>query len=284
MIEREFVKEKTKFMKIREFLEKKAPISAGISNITIERTPLGERISITAIKPGLIIGRAGKTVTEMTSHLKTNFKLENPQIEVKETLQPNLHATVIAKRIAATLERFGPSRFKALGYRSLQNIMRAGAMGVEIRIGGRGVPGAKARSWRFYKGYLKKCGSVADYLVDKAQARANLKSGTVGVKVSIMQPNTPLPDRVIYKATLEETQPENKVEVVEPKKEEKPKEKKPVKKPVAKKVVKKATKKAPAKKKTTTKPRQGPQSEAKKKTATKKTTTKKTAAKKKEKK
>ena len=204
MIEREFVKVKTKFIKMKEYLEKKAPMSAGISDIVIERTPLGERISISAIKPGLIIGRSGKTVTAMTTHLKTNFDLENPQIEVKEILQPNLHAAVVAKRIASALERFGPSRFKALGYRSLNDIMKAGAMGAEIRIGGRGVPGAKARSWRFHKGYLKKCGSVSDYLIDKAQARANLNSGTVGIKVTIMQPNTPLPDRIIYKAAIEE--------------------------------------------------------------------------------
>ena len=38
--------------------------------------------------------------------------------------------------------------------------MNAGALGVEIIISGK-VPSARAKSWRFYTGYLKKCGDVA---------------------------------------------------------------------------------------------------------------------------
>ncbi len=210
MIEREFVKDKIKYMNIIEELEKKIRIEAGSGSIEIEKTPLGERVTINAVKPGLVIGRGGKTIDDLTKILKFKYKLENPQIEVREVVQPNLSSSIVAKRIVSTLTRFGASRFRAVGYRALADILRAGAMGVEIIIGGRGVPGSRANSWRFYGGYIKKCGYIADHYIDSSYGTANLKTGSVGVKVSIMLPNTPLPDKIIVK------EPEIKVEEVAP--------------------------------------------------------------------
>lgn len=216
MIEREFIREKAKYVKIKEYISNTISKNAGIGKVAIEKTPLGEKIIINAVRPGLIIGRGGKSITSLTTVLKTKFKLENPQIEVKEITTPSIHAAVVAKNIASSLERFGPSRFKATGYRALQNIMNSGALGAEIRIGGRGVPGQKARSWRFYSGYMKKRGEVAFSGVDSAKARADLKSGTVGIQVKIMPPNLALPDRVGFKEIIIE---EAKEEVEAPEKE-----------------------------------------------------------------
>jgi len=39
----------------------------------------------------------------------------------------------------------------------MTEVMRAGALGIEIVVSGK-VPSARAKSWRFYSGYLKKCG------------------------------------------------------------------------------------------------------------------------------
>ncbi|MFH0868871.1 MAG: 30S ribosomal protein S3 [archaeon] len=215
MIEREFIKEKVKYLKAKEYIQKLIPKSAGIGRITIEKTPMGEKVTIDTVKPGLIIGRGGKTIAELTTTLKVKFGMENPQIEVREITNSNLSASVVASRIAGDLERFGPSRFKAIGYRAVTDIMNAGALGTEIKIAGRGVPGSRAQSWRFPAGYMKKCGKVAMEDVDIAQVPANLRSGTVGVQVMIMPPTTLLPDRIKFK------------EVVEEKKTEKVEEKKP---------------------------------------------------------
>jgi len=73
----------------------------------------------------------------------------------------------------------------------------AGAMGVEIRITGK-LPSSRAKSWRFTKGYIKKTGYVSDFLVDHAIESVTLKTGVVGIQVSIMLPDTPLPDKIIY--------------------------------------------------------------------------------------
>ena len=196
MIEREFIKEKVKYTKVKEYICQQIPKAAGIGSINIERTPLGEKIIVSAVKPGLIIGSGGRTIASLTTTLKTKFSMENPQIEVQEIETPNLSASVVANRIVADLERFGPARFKAIGHKALMDIMAAGALGTEIKVSGRGVPGARARSWRFSAGYMKKSGQMSLEQVDIAIAAANLRSGTVGVKVRLMPPTIRMVDRI----------------------------------------------------------------------------------------
>jgi len=212
MIEREFIKEKVKYLKAKEYIQKVIPKSAGIGKITIEKTPMGEKVTIDTVKPGLIIGRGGKTIADLTTTLKIKFGMENPQIEVREITNASLSAEVVASRIAGDLERFGPSRFKAIGYKALNDIMNAGALGAEIKIGGRGVPGSRAQSWRFPQGYMKKCGQIAMEEVNIAMVPANLRTGTVGVQVMIMPPSIRLPDRIRLKDAAEIKEAEAKAE------------------------------------------------------------------------
>ena len=73
--------------------------------------------------------------------------------------------------------------------------MNSGAIGIEIVMSGK-IPSTRARSWRFYAGYLKKCGDIALTGVKTAHASAQLKSGTVGIRVKIMPPNVKLPDDI----------------------------------------------------------------------------------------
>ena len=199
MIEREFIKEKRKYLKIKEFLFGKIPRMAGVGQITIEKTPLGEKVTISAVKPSVVIGRAGGAITDLTSTIKAKFGLENPQLEVKEIAVPQLNATVMANKIADELLRFGTAKFKAIGYKTLQSILNAGALGAEIKISGRGVPGSRSKSWRFAAGYMKKCGQIALEEVDHAITAANLHTGTVGIQVKIMPPTIILPDRMRLK-------------------------------------------------------------------------------------
>src|SRR3989344_5753479 len=194
MIEREFIKEKTKYLKIKEYIDSVIGSAAGVGKIIVEKTPLGEKILVYAVRPGLIIGRGGTMIQELTVTLRNKFKLDNPQIEVTELENPNLSAAVMSKKVAADLERFGSSRFKAIGYRTLMQIMKSGALGAEIMISGRGVPGARANSWRFPAGHMKKSGQVALEQIDHVKTGANLRSGTVGIQVRIMHPDIYQPD------------------------------------------------------------------------------------------
>jgi small subunit ribosomal protein S3 len=165
-----------------------------MSGIRIEYTPVGEKIILVTNKPGLVIGRRGEKIEELTRSLKARFKLENPHIEIEEIIEPEFDAQIMSDEIASALENTGPLKFKVIAYKALQKIMNAGALGAEIRINGK-VPGARAKPWRFSQGYLKKVGDSAK-VVSKAQAKAQTRPGTIGVKVSILSPHAKLSDRV----------------------------------------------------------------------------------------
>ncbi len=165
-----------------------------ISKVRIEYTPIGEKIIISTNKPGLIIGRGGEKLNEISDYLKKHFKFENLHLDVEEIKEPEFDAQIIADEIALGLERFGPLKFKILAYRTLERVMKAGALGCEIRLSGK-LPGSRAKTWRFAQGYLKKTGDSAK-VVDRAQSRAETKPGTVGIKVSILSPRAVLKDRI----------------------------------------------------------------------------------------
>ena len=164
------------------------------SNVQIEYTPVGEKVIIKTSKPGLVIGRGGERISKLTDVLKRRYKFENPHIEIQEIPNIYLDAQSVADEIALNIENRGSSRFKIIAYRLLKQIEDAGAQGVEIKISGR-LPSARARTWRFKKGYLKKVGDSSK-VVDKAKAVAQSKSGTVGIEVSILHPDAKIHDKI----------------------------------------------------------------------------------------
>jgi small subunit ribosomal protein S3 len=201
MIEREFVTRKVKEFEIDEFI-KDSLKGVGLSHTKIQRTPLGEKIVIFAARPGLIIGGGGNNIKRLTKDIKKKFNLENPQIEISEVENTNLVAQIVAEKIVLSLEKFGSVRFKGIGHKTMTDVMGAGARGVEILISGK-IPSARAKVWRFYQGYLKKCGEPALALVDTSYKVAKLKSGIVGIKVSIMPPDVRLPDDIRRKVDMQ---------------------------------------------------------------------------------
>ena len=193
MEERKTVKFKKDEFAVKEYI-KKSVGKGKLSKVRIEYTPVGEKVIISTHKPGLIIGKGGEKILELTNVLKKKFKLENHHIEIEEITRPEFDARIIADEIALSLERFGPLKFKVTVYKSLEKIMKAGALGTEIRLSGK-LPSSRARTWRFAQGYLKKTGESAN-VVDRAQARAETKPGTIGIKVAILSPDAILKDKI----------------------------------------------------------------------------------------
>jgi small subunit ribosomal protein S3 len=193
MIEKKFVEEKKQEYEIKEFIRKK--IGKGkVSDVKIERTPIGEKIIIHTVKPGLVIGRGGEIIQDINKSLKFKFNLENPQVEVAEILEPEFDAQTVADNIAMALENLGPLSFKLIAYRELDKMVKSGALGAEIRLSGR-LPSERAKSWRFAFGYLKKTGETTK-IVNKAKAIAFTQPGVVGVKVYIVPKNVKLSDKI----------------------------------------------------------------------------------------
>lgn len=233
MIERKFVAEKRKEFQIKEYVNEVLK-KAGQSDVKLKKTPLGEKITISAFKPGLVVGRKGENIKLLTAEVKRRFNLDNPQIEIEEITNPNIDPKIIAERIATTMERFGSARFKQIGHRVLDDIMKAGALGAEVLISGK-IPSSRAKRWRFYQGYLKKSGFISQEKVLRAYTTANLKTGTVGIQVRILSKDVVLPDRVVLREVIKET-------IVEEAKVEEKKEA-PKKKRAKKAAPKKASKK-----------------------------------------
>jgi small subunit ribosomal protein S3 len=193
-IERKFITQNMKELQIKEHILA-ALGKVGVAHVQLRRTPLGEKILISCSRPGLVVGRAGSNIQRLTTELKAKFGLENPQIEIEELTNPMLEASILAEMISNSMERFGTGRFKGIGHKAMTEAMRSGALGIEILISGK-VPSQRAKTWRFYNGYLKKCGDVAVEGVDISYRVAVLKTGVVGIKVSVMPPTTILPDRI----------------------------------------------------------------------------------------
>ena len=194
MIERKILHTKLRDYQVDELLAESLS-KVGFSSSKLKKTPLGEKITILASRPGLVVGRKGSNIKNLTKILKNRFKLENPQIEIEEVTNQNLDAQIVAEKIQSSLERFGTKKFKGIGHKTIEDVMSAGALGIEILISGK-IPSQRAKRWRFYKGYLKKSGDIATSKVATAYTAANLKSGTVGIQVRIMLPDTWLPDRI----------------------------------------------------------------------------------------
>ena len=218
MIEKQIVSKHMKEYLMQEYIKTYLP-RGSYSKIDLRKTPLGEKIIIHTSRPGLVVGRKGINLSELTTVLKTKYGMENPQIEVAEIEDVNLDPKSVAERIVASFERFGPKRFKPIGYRALQSIMDAGALGAEVVISGRGVPSSRAKSWRFLAGHMKKSGDISENFVKRATTVANLKSGTIGIKVNILTSDVVMPDKI----TIREM-PKISVEEVKELKEEKKEE------------------------------------------------------------
>ena len=208
MIEKNFVTEGLRRNQIDEYLEKELE-RAGYGGMDIQVTPLGTMVTVYAERPGMVIGRGGKTVRSITQQLKTLFNLDNPQVEVKQVDVPELNARIMASKIANNLQR--GMHFRRVAYSNIRRIMAAGAQGVEITISGK-IRGARSAVAKFDEGYLKKCGEPASRFVQEGFAIAPLKPGVLGIYVRIMPPEAVLPDKVEILAPVLDEEP---IEVVE---------------------------------------------------------------------
>lgn len=183
MIERKFIHKGIRNAQLDTYFQKELE-RVDYSHCEIQRTPLNTRITIYAGRPGMVIGRGGVKIQEMTATIEKEFKIEKPQLEVKALENADLDARVISKQIAEALEK--GMKHKRIVSIYLKRIMRAGALGVEIDIAGK-ISGERSRTEKFHEGYIKKSGFPAEDLMSKAMQVAVLKAGTIGVSVRIMK-------------------------------------------------------------------------------------------------
>jgi small subunit ribosomal protein S3 len=199
--ERKFIRESTNRILIKEFLISKVE-GAGFGGMSIQRTPMGTRINIIVERPGMVIGKGGSKIKEITTEIKEKFNVDNPQIEIQEAgSKASLNAQIMAEKLAEALERGW--HFRRAGHSTVRRIMNAGARGCQVVIAGK-LTGARHRTEKFTEGHIKYCGETAREVMLRGFAVAKLKAGVLGVKVGIMKPDVRLPDEISLKSQEKE--------------------------------------------------------------------------------
>lgn len=199
-IEKKFITDGVRKVCVEKFLTRELK-RAGYGGMDITRTPLGTQVTIFAEKPGIVIGKGGKQVRQLTQDLATTYEIESPQVEVQQVQNPNFNAQIMAERLANALERGW--YFRKAGQSTIRRVMDSGALGCEVIIAGK-LTGARARTQKFTEGYVKHAGEPSETIVEKGYAIAIKKLGTIGVQVKIVPPDAKLPD------TFETLEPEPK--------------------------------------------------------------------------
>lgn len=300
MKERKFITESVKKLLVSEYIRKETE-SAGFGSMVMKRTPFGTNITLHVNKPGLVIGRRGSKIQEITENLEKLYSVESPQIEVKEAENPDLNPQVVSKKIALSLEK-GWSYRKA-GNTSLRRAVDSDVRGIMIKVSGK-LTGERSRTQKFFHGSVKYSGEPGRAAMLNGFSIAKMKQGVIGITVRILDPDYRLPDEISYaldgtrKITKPQAEGAEAEAVVEPAVEIKPeattetakpepvKEKVKLEKPAVKSVPEKVPEKIeaePSAEKKTEEKKEPAKEEPVKKEPVKKATRKKAAEKKEEK-
>ncbi|MCS6976816.1 MAG: 30S ribosomal protein S3 [Gemmatales bacterium] len=187
---REFANLLVEDQKIREFVKKftsrgsgKGEASkAGIARIDIERTRDEVKVILYAARPGVVIGRDGKTAEELTHALE---KLTGRKINLKinELSRPQLNAQFVAEEIAEQLSK--RASFRRTMKKAIDETMEAGAQGIRVQLSGRLGGAEMARQETASAGRIPL--QTLRAIIDYGFAEAKTAQGHIGIKVWINQ-------------------------------------------------------------------------------------------------
>jgi small subunit ribosomal protein S3 len=164
-----------------EFLREELK-DAGFGGADIQKSPLGTRLTLYVTRPGLVIGRKGSGIRDLTSKLEVKFGLTNPQISVVEVEVPELNPKIMCNRLAQLIERGTAFRRAALW--TVNTIKNAGALGVEVTISGK-LRSERAHFEKHSSGIIPKSGNMADKVVREGITHVLTKMGIMGIRLKI---------------------------------------------------------------------------------------------------
>jgi small subunit ribosomal protein S3 len=174
-----------KNMELDEYL-KQSLKETGYGGVDIQKTPIGTRITLYVTRPGLVIGRKGSGIKDLTSKLEQKFGLNNPQVSVMEIEIPELNPKIMANRIAQLIER--GTAFRRAAMWTINTVMGAGAMGVEVTIAGK-LRSERAHFEKHSMGVIPKSGNAADKIVKIGITDVLTKMGLMGIQLRIALKN-----------------------------------------------------------------------------------------------
>lgn len=170
-------------VKIREHLKNKLK-TAAVSKILIERAWNTVRVTIFTARPGVVIGRKGSEIENMTNDLTKLAEGKQVKIDIVEIKKPETDAQLVAENVAGQLER--RISFRRAMKRAVQTAMDMGAEGIKVRVSGRLGGSEIARTEWYREGTIPL--HTLRKPIDYGFAESDTTAGKIGVKCWICRP------------------------------------------------------------------------------------------------
>lgn len=153
-----------------------------VGSVNIERKQNNKtKVCLQSGKISFVIGKKGENIEQIEKQLKKELGNKTVSFDVKEIRHSNLNANIVARTIADKIEN--RQSFKRAAKSAIEQVMKAGAVGIKISCAGR-LNGAEiARTEKFKQGVIPLHTLRAD--VDYACQEALTTYGIIGIKVWI---------------------------------------------------------------------------------------------------
>ena len=190
------IKDNYNMMLLNDFLREEIK-EDGFHKVEISKTPSGTKIMLHVTRPGIVIGRKGVGIKQLTEKVESDFGFKNPQISVEEIPKAELSPNVMCNRLAAHIER--GTAFRRATMWTINQIMEAGAMGVQITISGK-LRGDRSAFEKHTQGILPRAGNYAKNIVSEDVTHTKTPMGLIGIKIRIAKK-----EKLVPEFKLEET-------------------------------------------------------------------------------
>jgi len=184
------IKDNYNMMLLNDFLREEIK-EAGFHKVEISKTPSGTKITLHVTRPGIVIGRKGTGIRQLTEKVESDFGFKNPQISVEEVPTAELSPSVMCNRLATHIER--GTAFRRATMWTMNNIMEAGAMGVQITISGK-LRGDRSAFEKHVQGVLPRAGEYAKNIVTQDIVHVKTPMGLIGIRIRIANKEKLIPE------------------------------------------------------------------------------------------
>ena len=202
------IKDNYNMMLLNDFLRKEIKES-GFHKVEVSKTPSGTKITLHVTRPGIVIGRKGAGIKQLTEKVETDFGFKNPQISVEEIPKAELSPSVMCNRLSAHIER--GTAFRRATMWTLNQIMEAGAMGVQITISGK-LRGDRSAFEKHTQGILPRAGNYAKNIVSEDIVHTKTKMGLIGIKIRIANKEKIVPEFKLEETSKQEIEETKEIE------------------------------------------------------------------------
>ena len=184
------IKDNYNMMLLNDFLREEIK-EAGFHKVEVAKTPSGTKITLYVTRPGIVIGRKGSGIKQLTEKVESDFGFKDPQISVEEIQKAELSPSVMCNRMAAHIER--GTAFRRATMWIINQIMEAGAMGVQIAISGK-LRGDRSAFEKHTQGILPRAGNYAKNIVSEDVVHVKTPMGLIGIKIRIARKEKLVPE------------------------------------------------------------------------------------------